>query len=43
MTKKPRIVDNNEGNERGCRPDRPNRPKKNRSDGDYDIYMTKIE
>lgn len=40
MTKKPRIVDNNEGNERGCRP---NRPKKNRSDGDYDIYMTKIE
>lgn len=32
MTKKPRIIDNNEGNERGCRPDRPNRPKKNRSD-----------
>lgn len=29
MTKKPRIIDNNEGNERGCRPDR---PKKNRSD-----------
>lgn len=43
MTKKPRIVDNNEENERGCRPDHPNRPKKNRSDGDYDIYMTKIE